>query len=185
MALSTEQVADEKAAGKKTLKSKVKTRKAIALTWKKIPLEGTMATHPGVYCLRSNELEWDAEKLWRTYTMLTDLESVFRSLKSELGLRPVYHSTEERVEGHLFITVLAYQCVQLLRVQLKRAGLDSRWTTLRDTLAVQQRVTTSFQQRDGCTLNVRKATVAEPDLLKIYRAIGVTPAPGGVKKMLV
>uniref|UniRef100_UPI003450870F IS1634 family transposase n=1 Tax=Ferrovum sp. TaxID=2609467 RepID=UPI003450870F len=57
------------------------------LTWNKVPVDGTMVTHPGVYCLRSNETGWDEEKLWRTYTMLTDLESVFRSLKSELGLR--------------------------------------------------------------------------------------------------
>jgi hypothetical protein len=41
--------------------------------------------------------------------MLTDLEAAFRSLKSELGFRPVYHHKEERVDGHLFITVLAYQ----------------------------------------------------------------------------
>ena len=49
--------------------------------------------------------------------MLTDLEAVFRSLKSELGLRPVYHSKEERTDGHLFITVLAFQFVQFLRTQ--------------------------------------------------------------------
>jgi transposase len=61
-----------------------------------------------VYCLRSNETAWDEERLWRTYTMLTDIESVFRSLKSKLGLRPVYHSKEDRSHGHLFITVLAY-----------------------------------------------------------------------------
>ena len=72
------------------------------LTWNKVPVDGTMVTHPGVYCLRSNETGWDEEKLWRTYTMLTDLESVFRSLKSELGLRPVYHSTEERSEAPLY-----------------------------------------------------------------------------------
>ncbi|MEN9864890.1 MAG: hypothetical protein RL748_480 [Pseudomonadota bacterium] len=173
--------ANKKAA---TPKRSSKTRKAVALTWQKIPVEGTMATHPGVYCLRSNEMEWDAEKLWRTYTMLTDLESVFRSLKTELGLRPVYHSSETRVDGHLFITVLAYQCVQVLRVPLKEAGIQDRWATLRDTLAVQQRVTVSFAQRDGSTLNVRKSTLAEPDLMNIYRAIGVTPAPGGTKKMI-
>jgi len=40
------------------------------------------------------KLSWDAEQLWRTYVTLTDLEAVFRSLKSELGLRPVYHRTE-------------------------------------------------------------------------------------------
>ena len=44
-------------------------------------------THPGVYSLRSNETDWDEERMWRTYIMLTDLEAVFRSLKSELGLR--------------------------------------------------------------------------------------------------
>ena len=67
-------------------------RTVTGLTWVKAEVTGTMATHPGVYCLRSNELNWDEEKLWRTYTMLTDLESVFRSLKSELGLRPIFHS---------------------------------------------------------------------------------------------
>lgn len=113
--------------------------------------------------------------------MLTDLESVFRSLKSELDLRPVYHSEEERIDGHLFITVLAYQCVQVLRVQLKAKGLNACWSTLRDTLPVQRRVTASFRQRDGRTLHVRKSTVAEPDLMAIYRLLGLNPAPGGRK----
>ncbi|WP_297461856.1 hypothetical protein [Ferrovum sp.] len=154
------------------------------LTWNKVPVDGTMVTHPGVYCLRSNETGWDEEKLWRTYTMLTDLESVFRSLKSELGLRPVYHSTEERSDGHLFITVLAYQAVQVLRTKLKKADIHDNWASLRETMSVQRRVTASFQQRDGRTLNVRKSTLAEPDLMKIYRALGVSPAPGGTKKLV-
>ena len=94
--------------------SETKGKRVTALTWVKSPVAGTMATHPGVTCLRSNEMAWDEERLWRTYTMLTDLESVFRSLKSELGLRPVFHQKEERSDGHLFISVLAYQCVQVL-----------------------------------------------------------------------
>ncbi|MFT6242005.1 MAG: transposase, partial [Akkermansiaceae bacterium] len=57
------------------------------------------------YKLRTTLTDWDDETLWRTYTMLTDLESVFRSLKSELGMRPVYHQKEDRCDGHLFITV--------------------------------------------------------------------------------
>ena len=154
-----------------------------AITWQKVPLPGTMATHPGVYCLRTNELAWDEEKLWRTYTMLTDLESVFRSLKSELGLRPIYHQKEVRSDGHLFITVLAYQCVQFLRVKLKAAGMTDSWATLRDTLSVQRRVTATFSQRDGRSLHVRKATVAEPDLMAIYRALGISATPGGTRKL--
>lgn len=155
-----------------------------ALSWQYKPVAGTMATHPGVYCLRSNELSWDAEKLWRTYTMLTDLESVFRSLKSELGLRPVYHSKDDRCDGHLFITVLAYQCVQVLRQSLKQAGITASWASLRSTLSIQRRVTASLRRKDGRTLHVRKSTDAEPDLAEIYKALGIHAAPGGVKKLL-
>ena len=155
-----------------------------ALTWKKSLVEGTMATHPGVYCLRSNEMAWDEERLWRTYTMLTDLESVFRSLKGELGLRPVFHSKEDRSDGHLFITVLAYQCVQVVRAKLKAAGINDSWATLRETLSVQRRVTASLRRKDGRTVHVRKCTQAEPPLMAIYKALAINPAPGGIKKLI-
>jgi hypothetical protein len=158
--------------------------KVTSLTWEKLPVAGTMVTHPGVYCLRSNELTWDAEKLWRTYTLLTDIESVFRSLKSELGLRPVFHSKENRSDGHLFITVLAYQCVQILRRALKTVGITDSWASLRETLSVQCRVTASVRRKDGRTIHVRKSTVAEPTLMRIYRALGVSSAPGGTKKLV-
>ena len=137
-----------------------------------------------MYCLRSNELDWDEEKLWRTYTLLTDLESVFRSLKRELGLRPVFHTKEDRSDGHLFITVLAYQCVQVLRKTLKEHGIKDSWARLRDILSVQRRVTASFQRRDGRFTHVRKATTPEPALKAIYQALGVSPLPGGTKKLI-
>jgi len=86
------------------------------------------------------------------------------------------------VDGHLFITVLAYQCVQVLRVQLKQAGINDSWAQLRDTLSVQRRVTSSMRRRDGSTLHIRKSTVAEPDLQQIYKALKLDSAPGGTKK---
>lgn len=156
-----------------------------ALTWERIPVSGSQLTHPGVYCLRTNELAWDETTLWRTYTMLTDLEAVFRSLKSELGMRPVYHHKEERAEGHLFITVLAYQAVQLLRHKLKAKDINGSWNTLRNTLSVQQRITATFKQRDGRTLHVRKSTLAEPKLKAIYTALGIPAQPLGVRKLIV
>jgi transposase len=160
-------------------------KQAKVINWEQKPVDGSMVTHPGVYCLRSNETGWDEEQLWRTYIMLTDLESVFRSLKSELGMRPVYHQKEERSDGHLFITVLAYQFVQIIRRKLREKGICDRWSTLRDTLASQSRVTATFCRTDGRTLHVRKATKAEPGQLKIYQALGINTSPGGVKKMIV
>ena len=160
-------------------------KQATALNFSRQPRDGSRLTHPGVYCLRSNETGWDAEHMWRTYSMLTDLEAVFRSLKSELGLRPVFHHQEQRVDGHLFITVLAYQCVQLIRRRLREQGMDERWSTLRDTLASQRRVTATFQRAAGRTLHVRKATRAEPDARAIYQALNLNPAPGGILKLIV
>jgi transposase len=159
-------------------------KKVRSITWSKTPKSGSMLTDPGVYCLRSNETTWDAQKLWRTYIMLTDLEAVFRSLKSELGLRPVYHSKEVRTDGHLFISVLAYQFVQFLRTHLKARDIHDSWNSLRQTLTIQRRTTTSFRQRDGRTLHVRKTSAPEPDLQTLYAILGFDPKPGGIKKLV-
>jgi len=158
---------------------------AQAIRWERRPVDGSMQTHPGVYCLRTNELTWNGEQLWRTYMMLTDLEAVFRSFKSELGLRPIYHHKEVRADGHLFITVLAYQFVQLIRRRLHEQGIHDSWASLRAMLNGQVRVTATFRRPDGRALHVRKATQAEPGQRQIYQALGVNPSPGGVSKLLV
>ena len=159
--------------------------KAVAVTWTRRPRDGSMATHPGVYCLRSSETDWDEDALWRTYTTLTDVEAVFRSLKSELGLRPIYHHKPRRADGHLFITVIAYQLVQVIRTRLREHGNAAGWTTLRRILEGQQRVTATFRRPDERTLHVRTATQAEPGQREIYDALGVDPHPGGVRKTLI
>ena len=160
-------------------------KKAVAVTWTRRPRDGSMATHPGVYCLRSSETDWDEDALWRTYTTLTDVEAVFRSLKSELGLRPIYHHKPRRADGHLFITVIAYQLVQVIRTRLREHGNAAGWTTLRRILEGQQRVTATFRRPDERTLHVRTATQAEPGQREIYDALGVDPHPGGVRKTLI
>ena len=165
-----------------TVDTNTEQSQVTAITWQKTPMPGSMLTDPGTYCLRSNETGWDEERLWRSYMMLTDLEAVFRSLKSELGLRPVYHAKEERGDSHLFITVIAYQCVQLVRHQLRCKEIDLSWRSLRDLLSVQQRVTARFKQKDGRTLHVRKLTQPEPKLKAIYDALGLGHLPGGTKK---
>jgi transposase len=160
-------------------------KKAQAIHWEQQPREGTTQTHPGVYCLRSNQTDWDEEQMWRTYIMLTDLEAVFRSLKSELGLRPNYHHKEIRGDGHLFITVLAYQLVQIIRHRLRGADINDSWRTLRDMLSGQCRVTCTFRCADGRTLHVRKATLPEPGQRQIFQTLNTSMTPGGVKKIIV
>ena len=87
----------------------------------------------GRYLLRSNLADDDPGKLWTYYIQLTEVEQAFKELKSDLGIRPIYHQHEERIEAHIFVAFLAY-CLQVtLKARLRplapgltpRAALES------------------------------------------------------------
>lgn len=160
-------------------------QRVTAITWVKRIKPGSAAAHPGVYCLRTTLVGQDNATLWRTYIMLTELGSVFRSLKTDLGLRPVLHQTDRRVEGHLFISVLAYHFVHTLRLQLKGHAVHDSWNTLRQTLATQHRVTVTMQRRDGRTVHVRKATRPKPRHQTLLTLLKLDPHPGRTHRVLV
>jgi hypothetical protein len=156
---------------------------ATAIRYDYTAAQGRKAALPGHYVLRSNDTTLEGEALWRTYVQLTELEAVFRSLKSELGLRPIHHQLDHRCCAHLWISVLAYQGVQFLRRRLKEAGIDAGWATLRETLSGQRRLTASFRTVEGdATLHVRKTSAPEAEAAALYAALGLDPRPGGVKK---
>lgn len=148
-------------------------------------MQSEQDTFPGVYCLRTNQAQWNGQTLWRTYTMLTELEAVFRSLKSELGLRPVFHHKTDRVDGHLFISVLAYHWVHTFRYQLKAQGIHLSWDSLRAQLQGQDRVTVVLTREDGKRYHIRKANYPEPRQQVIYDALSIAQLPGRVEKTLI
>lgn len=156
-----------------------------AISWSKEPRPNSAMTHPGVYCLRTTMTENDDATLWRIYSMLTNLESVFRALKTDLGLRPVYHQIERRVEGHLYISILAYCVVHTMRLRLKAEGITGSWETIRNTLSTQVRITTTLKRRDGRTVHVRKASRPEPRQQAIHAALKLTANPGGTQQTVV
>lgn len=139
----------------------------------------------GIYCLKSNRKDLDAKSLWETYTMLTDLEAAFKSLKTELGLRPVYHQKEERVDGHLFISILAYHLLHTIRYQLKQHGINESWDTLRTILNRQYRVTSTMLMQDGRAVIIRKTSQPTGEQVEIYKALGISSLPGKIIKTYV
>ncbi len=160
-------------------------KKAIALHYRRIERAEDPDAYPGVYCLRSNRSEWDEAQLWRTYTMLTDLEAVFRSLKSELGMRPVYHQKTHRVEGHIFITLLAYNLVHQIRLTLKTQGINDSWETIRTTLGTQMRTTASVRGEDGEQIHIRKSNYPNASQQILLRALELPWNPGKTQKAVV
>jgi hypothetical protein len=73
----------------------------------------------GHYLLRSNLVEEDPAVLWERYIQLTQIEAAFKALKSEMGLRPIYHRLEHRVEAHIFVAFLAYCLLVTLKNRLQ------------------------------------------------------------------
>jgi len=138
-----------------------------------------------LYCHRTSHIDLDEVKLWHTYTMLTDLEAVFRSLKSELGMRPVFHQITKRVTGHLFISVLAYHLVHSIRCRLKETDITSSWSELRKQLTGQNRTTISMQCKNDDVVHVRKSTRPEPRQQMIYSALGISSYPGITIKKII
>jgi transposase len=73
----------------------------------------------GHYLLRSNMVAEDPAVLWERYIQLTQIEAAFRTMKSELGIRPIYHQLEHRVEAHIMVAFLAYCLTVTLKNRLQ------------------------------------------------------------------
>jgi transposase len=125
----------------------------------------------GSYFLRTNLIGMGPEELWKLYNTLRGVEDAFRFMKSSLGLRPVYHQKERRVDGHLWITILAYHLIQNCLYQLGKQGINYHWETIRALMGNRIRVTTEAKTQEGKTLYHRSTTKAEGEQLKIYKAL--------------
>jgi transposase len=152
------------------------------LTWKIDKDEELRARFSGNYYLRTSRSDLDAKELWSLYMMLNRVEDSFRYLKSDLGLRPVYHQKDKRMEGHLFISVLAYHLLVSIQKRLVEKGIHYRWDTIRTRISNQTRVTTSITNEKGERIHIRSTTDPEPFHFEIYRALELPLRPLTTKR---
>jgi hypothetical protein len=139
----------------------------------------------GIYYLRTNRLDLKEEEIWKLYISLTDVEDSFRAMKSELGLRPNFHQKDSRIEGHIFITVLAYHVLLAIQKHLHQEDVYMRWSTIRDLLSVQQRITTEMKNRKGEIIRIRQSTEPESFHYLVANALKIKPRPLGIKKQKI
>ena len=155
------------------------------ITWAIDREEEIRARFSGSYYLRSDRTDLDEKELWSLYMMLTQVEDAFRSLKSELGLRPPYHRIDRRLEGHLFISVLAYHLLAGIQRELRKKGIAHRWSTIRKQMASQRRSTASITNDKGERIHIRHTSDPEPFHYQIHRALGLPPKPLRKKRLTV
>jgi hypothetical protein len=117
--------------------------------------------YDGHYLLRSNLSDKEPEWLWKLYILLVEIEAVFKSFKNDLGLRPIYHSVEPRVEAHIFVCFLAY-CLHVTlkqRLSALAPGLTPR--AVLETLAGVQMLDLEVPTTDGRWLVMSRYTQPE------------------------
>lgn len=109
--------------------------KAFSLAWTRIDEKYESAIDlSGSYYLRTSRKDLGKEEIWKLYMTLTRVEYGFKTLKSYLGLRPVYHQREDRCDSHIFITTLAYRLLHWIEYTLRKKGDTRNWSTIRRLL---------------------------------------------------
>jgi len=131
----------------------------------------------GVYCLRTPIANLSEKELWTIYMMLSELEDTFRCMKSEIGLRPVFHQKENRVDGHIFITLLAYHLTHVIKRKLEDKGIHLRWENLRTEMSRQVRITTSVKNHENELIRIRNTSKADIFHKEVYNALGMPYNP--------
>jgi len=134
----------------------------LKLTWNKRPDWRQWAElSEGCYLLRTNLVGWSAEDLWKTYTQLTQAEAAFRTQKSELRLRPIWHHRQDRVQAHILFSFLAYVLWKTLEQWMSKSGLGQGPRPLIEDLARLKAHDVVLATCTGRELRIR--CVAKPD----------------------
>ena len=139
----------------------------------------------GNYLIKTNRKDLKASEIWNIYIMLTRVEKAFRDLKTNLGLRPNYHQLEDRVDGHIFISILAYHLMHTIEYVLHQQGISSSWATIKRLVSTHTYATIQLPVVGKSTINVRKPGMVEGIHEKIYRKLGVKYRNLPIRKTIV
>jgi len=120
----------------------------------------------GAYLLRTNCTEKDPSQLWQWYLQLTQAEAAFRTSKSDLHLRPIFHRKDERVAAHILVCFLALALWRALEMWMQGKGLGTCARQLLGEIATIRSldVVVPVRTQAGIT-ELRLRSVAQPEPL--------------------
>ena len=151
------------------------------IQWKQKPVP----KREGQYLLRTNLDEKQEQTQWAIYNTIREIESTFRTLKTDLDLRPVYHKTDDAAMAHLHLGLLAYMVVNTIRHQLKQKRIKNEWRDITRIMNTQKMVTTTMVNKYGQTIKIRQCSEPKPEVETIYNALNYKHKPFARKKFVV
>jgi hypothetical protein len=151
------------------------------ITWKQKPLD----KKEGYYLLRTTLNEKDEQVQWAIYNIIREIEATFRTLKTDLDLRPIYHKTDEASMAHLHLGLLAYWVVNTIRHQLKQKDIKNEWRDIVRIMSTQKIVTTTMDNEHDQQIIIRQCSEPTEAVTKIYTALHYKSKPFTRKKSVV
>ena len=139
----------------------------------------------GLYFLRTSLLLEDEAMIWNIYNTIREIESSFRTLKTDLDLRPVYHKSDAGTMAHLHLGLLAYWIVNTVRCKLKAHGINSNWQEIVRIGNTQKIITTQGTNMAGVMIGVRKCSQPSEQLKNIQSILLIKPKPFTKRKSVV
>ncbi len=131
----------------------------------------------GCYTLKTDRGDVGEDTFWPLYTMLNRVERSFRYLKSSLGIRPNYHQLEHRVEGHIFISILAYHLLHAAEQMLLAENDHRSWPTIKGELDTHRVMTLRLTDSEGRVHHRQVATNPTDAQKEIYRKLRLMDRP--------
>ena len=142
-------------------------------------------TSLGLYFLRTSLLLQDEVMIWNIYNTIRDIESSFRTLKTDLDLRPIYHKSDAATMAHLHLGLLAYWVVNTVRCKLKAHGIHSNWQEIVRIGNTQKIITTHGTNLAGANIGVRKCSEPSEQLRNLQSILLLPPKPFTKRKSVV
>lgn len=158
--------------------------KATSVTWQKKEGEGSRTEGHGVYFIRTNYEKPQEAQLWDVYNTIREVEATFRCLKSDLQIRPVHHQKDERVESHIYLTILAYQLVNTIRFMLKEKGITHDWQNI-VRIMNSQTIQSLILPTETKKISLEKPSRPIKEALDIYQATNTKSMVPAKKKYVV
>ena len=159
---------------------------ATTLNWSKNEQQyATKQATLGVYFLRTSLPLQDEVTIWNIYNTIREIESSFRTLKTDLDLRPIYHKSDQGTLAHLHLGLLAYWLVNTIRCKLKAHGINSHWPEIVRIGNTQKIITTHGTNLAGIVISVRKCSEPSEQLKNIQSILLMKPKPFTKRKSVV
>jgi len=159
---------------------------ATAIRWTKDPdKHQKTADKVGIYFLRTNLPISQEKYLWKVYNTIREIESSFRTLKTDLDLRPIYHKNDDATMAHLHLGVLAYWIVNTIRYQLKGQKINDSWTEIVRKANTQKVITTSGTNVENKVISIRRCSEPNQALKELYQTLQYKDRPFTKRKSVV